>query len=651
MRVFFIGSLLSALVGLTACSPGGSETADAETGTAAATTATKTEPIKVLGRLVERSPLPDPKSSPYAECLFTASFLLHEPPSSVPTRITVVFEGYRERTLTPASRLATNDTCRLQIVPFADTPKSLQESQLIDTLDEIGLPLHWVREWTLQADALPSIATLPKDEEAPPAPPAPSPNPDQAVPLLSPLQAPAIRADLEHIETQLAERGGDWQQWSLDTAATVSELKRKLNVETSLVDQVGSNQVELLSLRPYYVSWDPDGALEAQVLGSLKALQRSFRKLGTDLILAPVPNRDEVVATHFAATNLPSPQRLRLLHHLLRHELEVIDLYSALVQGLREANDPLFYFGTKDYHPAAGTLRISARVIGKRIGRYDLPQSPPMTLLPTPYQSEKFFLTGTVAPTFRGYRLASEDGVPLVPPNASPVLVFGDSFVKVPESYGLPGANIAAHLAFETRVIPSYLTRPGAASRMNRNLARMPLTFLQNRKVAIFFFRIDDLFARKGEWESFDILGHRRLTEANFYDFHARAVPVAKYADGSAWSAWSCQPPTGAFPLKGKLGLPALAEPRRLQLDDSFPAGTYLLFFVIKSQSPTALSWSTKEAAETHPLKLEPGTNYFLRRFQLEESFSPRLHIPAQRGWLNIESIELRRLPEGPAER
>jgi hypothetical protein len=78
--------------------------------------------------------------------------------------------------------------------------------------------------------------------------------------------------------------------------------------------------------------------------------------------------------------------------------------------------------------------------------------------------------------------------------NSSPLLVIGDSFIGVPNDYGVFGADLLAHIAYETGIIPSRVQ--DVAATMMPRLSRMGKEFFKDRRVVVFAFSLNSMFGK-----------------------------------------------------------------------------------------------------------------------------------------------------------
>jgi|GEM_PF-5954645 len=603
------------------------------------------ETTKVVGLLVERSPLPDPKTSSYKDCLFTATVVLQDPPGDMAGRIAVAFSGFTNRIPTAAAALSTNRALRLELVAFHAAPRAIQQTRLADTLNEPGLPLYFAREWQMhQATELTAFEHPNATSGGAKGVPAPLNLEPQALaaglsPMavpegLSPFQQAFVERDIAHIEAQFEQAGGDWGDWQAKQAAQASDLLNQLRAQGKLVGTNQAGLVEWLSTDPFTREWNPEGEAERQLVVTMQQLRDNFRELGADLVVVPVPHRAEVTATFFTDTPLPHPPRLRAHLELLRAGVEVVDLFPALAAEMKTSTSPLYHYGTADIHPAAAALRTAARELAPRLER--ITDRPPT--LPELSQQR---VDGNTTYPFISLRTLSKQQ-PLNYPQDSPLLVIGDSFVRTPEAYGIQGANIAAHLAFETGLAPTYFIRVAESHRIAHHLGRMPLAYVQNRRVVVFFLNGDYLFPARRQWAAFDFLSQQREVERDVQVFHHEAKTVVKYDTTTGWDGWRCSP-SGGGPHKGTFGLSAARELRKVTIPATLPAGEHLFQLTVKSQHRSSLVWETGTRV---PFAFENYRCHILRRFETREPVEQvSIHVPFQSGWILIEALEIKSIP------
>ena len=111
--------------------------------------------------------------------------------------------------------------------------------------------------------------------------------------------------------------------------------------------------------------------------------------------------------------------------------------------------------------------------------------------------------------------ILSTSGEPYADDPDSPVLVLGDSFLRIYEQDEPGSAGFVAHLARELgRPIASIVNDGGASTRVRRQLARKP-EWLKNKRLVIWeFAERDSRFGQQG-WQNVTLPGASRPTSSS----------------------------------------------------------------------------------------------------------------------------------------
>jgi hypothetical protein len=279
-------------------------------------------------------------------------------------------------------------------------------------------------------------------------------------------RAEAIRRSADAIRGECAHAArGDWQNWQRDTERYRAQLFARIVALTDAAhaelprsgDEVleGSGGFPLFEIysRQYLNYLYEPGTLDLfRCERPVVAADRWLRGQGIDLIFVPVPKMTEVYVEHFVdpcpADGIIAPHVRQTLLELLEADVEVVDGWR-LFRPLREDGTEYLY-NTADPHWAPRAMRIMAKEIADRIGRYTFAArarfaAPIVQTSPGPYH----FTDNTA--TFDGYgkeflrpeqyaRAKKAQTTTLsevrllngqVPPDdpASPVMVIGNSYV------------------------------------------------------------------------------------------------------------------------------------------------------------------------------------------------------------------------------
>ena len=130
-------------------------------------------------RILEISPVPNPRETPYPDCL---THILCQPiteaGSPAGEKIDLVFIAFRKRVIYPAAKLKPKDEISLSAIPFGEASPEIQNLRQVNDLPVTDALILLVSHWDQQDDF---IASLPATE---PAPITPSSNRDLIIQTL-----------------------------------------------------------------------------------------------------------------------------------------------------------------------------------------------------------------------------------------------------------------------------------------------------------------------------------------------------------------------------------------------------------------------------------------------------------------------------------
>lgn len=480
--------------------------------------------IDVIAQIVVCSPLMDPARSEYKDCLFSAELSIIRSLSGAKTHRHVVafFPGFLDRKLQPEARLKLGDIVRVRLTPFERTPRAIQELQRSDAVDDFALTTWLCTASVKLTGSAESFGRSGAHEFLADESDRSTPTPAQiAYPRserASALRNHAIETDRRRIEADLARNGGTWKDWEDRLRAFHRDLQRQL--ATSPTGRLNSGRFHFRSMteHSYRELCDDMDAGKPGPLPMLSNLNRQLRLRGIDLIVVPIPHKEEVHADEFSslapADGIFLANRLRFLRQLLDADIEVVDLVPALREARREF-DWLFY-DADDFHPADGAIQVAAREVARRLERYDFRSAAGYVPLQSRLTAAEFTITdaaggmkigarypATVVEMLGGGRVLRENKE-----RNSPLVLMGDSVTIVPPQFG-DKATIRAHLAHLTGIVPDHLTSMGGSAQAMRHLAREGGHFLSDRAALVFVFAPTRLFgylSKTGEGAGWDLV-------------------------------------------------------------------------------------------------------------------------------------------------
>ncbi len=446
----------------------------------------------IVGTLVQVTRLPDPKRTPYADCLFTATFeaagVVSGP--TVEPRIILLLPGFlgrqyqKESSYTPSIRL------KARVIPHASMPDRIQQIQQIDDSEEATLPRYYA--------ATTEVVTA-FDEELQPTRARTRSDVltytpiDRRSPRARTERRRLVQHDLSVIKSLLQEHGGNWDRWYDETRACRQELAEA--IREGRAGWLGDTYFAASSAAS-------DRLYDPAFVHSLIAFRDYLENRHIDLIVLRIPMKGEVCADIFSRLppgNTYNPRLLQFYADLLEADVEVVTDVIAEATHSR-TNWPLMYWyqDPTEGHPAEGISWVIARSIAKRLSRYDLTetQQPMPFLLRETSETNRNFRTVFVWPRgnprfpagapVRYQTVMTRDRLPLpvTQANDSPVLMLGSSYIAGPNM--AVGASVPHYLAYLTGHVPNIFCRYGSDDSIPRSLAREGDGFLTNRVVCVF---------------------------------------------------------------------------------------------------------------------------------------------------------------------
>lgn len=441
--------------------------------------------ISFEGRIVATSQLPNPKTSPYTDCLFTLTVAPH---NSDEPHVLLTLEGFIDRTLTPYAKLQPGDLVRIEKAHyFEDMSKTYQARQIVDDIVRLDLPLLAGIKASKISAFSPSTGALlpsPKRQAGGLVPELPDRSVREA-------RAEAMRNDLRRLEAIRAAHGS-WADWHRDLAPFREELSTKLaKTETAYLHTNRFFFSDIDSSIGF--QWSDDDPRYQRVLNSLAKMRLEFSKAGTDLIVVPIPMKSMVYAEAFVENppvdRVLQPYWYKFMSDCLARDIEVVDLMPRFQEDVMKEDVTLYHYNTLDGHPTGQGAIAAAEEIGKRLDRYTF-RHPPVAYKVQKthyrYKSAEQLLFQPTLPFYAEVVLGLDDRYAPAD-ETSEILVIGDSMLTAPPF--CKGASLGAHIMRLAGIPCTFFKRPGSAPQIGTSLARVQdPTWFSNRKVCIFIF-------------------------------------------------------------------------------------------------------------------------------------------------------------------
>ena len=263
--------------------------------------------------------------------------------------------------------------------------------------------------------------------------------------------------------------------------------------------------------------WSP-GAADAQgdIVNAIISFRDQLAKRGIKLLIMPAPNKasiyPEMLAARAAGLSAPvNPTTRDVLAKLKGAGVEIVDLFEVFGAARRESDTA--YYLAQDSHWSPEGIRLAAAVVARKLFDAGWVAKGPVQYEMKPVTIERY---GDVLRMMRTPRIEglykpqpmnctqvvnTETGKLYEDDPNSPVLVLGDSFLRIFERDEPGSGGFIAHLAYHLGFgLTSLVNDGGASTLVRQQLARKP-TLLQGKKVVVWEFVERDIrFGTEG-WQ------------------------------------------------------------------------------------------------------------------------------------------------------
>ncbi len=264
--------------------------------------------------------------------------------------------------------------------------------------------------------------------------------------------------------------------------------------------------------------WSPDeGQIQGNVFDAVVSFRDELAKRGIKLLVMPAPNKASVYPEMLAAragrgSATVNRTTLDVLAKLKQAGVEVVDLFDVYAEARRKSGSPEYYLA-QDSHWSPEGMRLAAETVARRLldlgwvergtTKYEMRSVPVerygdvLKMIRVP-QVEKLYKPQQMNCT-RVVDAAS--GKPYADDPNSPVLVLGDSFLRIFERDEPGAGGFVAHLACNLGFgLSSIISDGGASTLVRQQLARKP-ALLKGKNVVVWEFVERDIrFGTEG-WQ------------------------------------------------------------------------------------------------------------------------------------------------------
>ncbi|MCX5769157.1 MAG: hypothetical protein NTZ09_02610 [Candidatus Hydrogenedentes bacterium] len=251
-----------------------------------------------------------------------------------------------------------------------------------------------------------------------------------------------------------------------------------------------------------YVLEPCDGLAEAAA--AIVAFRDALAERGIKLLVVPAPEKPSIYPERLGlfAQGLKKPMAThttRLIETLRNNGVECTDLFSTFAGA---SGKPLYL--VQDTHWAPGGMRLAAETVARRLAElgwvspgqavYDLKpvnllrQGDIVEMVQNPAIAERFEPEPIVCE-----QVIDAEQTPYKDAAESPVLVLGDSFLRIYERDEPGAAGFVAHLARELRMpLASIINDGGGSTLVRQELYRKP-ELLKGKRVVVWEFAERDI--------------------------------------------------------------------------------------------------------------------------------------------------------------
>jgi hypothetical protein len=256
---------------------------------------------------------------------------------------------------------------------------------------------------------------------------------------------------------------------------------------------------------------------QADLFQAIVAFRDDLARRGIELLVMPAPNKASVYPEKLAARAVDRTEPVNtmtrdVLARLREAGVEVLDLFE-LYEQAKQAPDALAYYLAQDSHWSPEGMRLAAEAAAHRLVDLGWVQRQPSPYETKPVSVQDYGDVLTMIRVPQVERLFEPQymnctrvvnaatGAPYADDPNAPVLVLGDSFLRIFERDEPGSGGFVAHLAGELGFgLSSIINDGGASTLVRQQLARKPARLEGKRVVVWEFVERDIRFGTEG-WQ------------------------------------------------------------------------------------------------------------------------------------------------------
>ncbi len=253
------------------------------------------------------------------------------------------------------------------------------------------------------------------------------------------------------------------------------------------------------------------------MLAAILAFRDDLAQRGIKLLVMPAPNKASVYPDMLTTRAAGVPESVNsatraILAKLKEAGVETVDLFELYAEARRKEKD-IEYYLAQDSHWSPAGMRLAAEAVAQRLLETGTVEKGTVGYELKPVAVERY---GDVLRMMRALHVerryepqrmnctqvvAAETGKAYQDDPNSPVLVLGDSFLRIYERDEPGSGGFVAHLAYHLGFgLTSIISDGGASTLVRQHLARRP-ALLQGKKVVVWeFVERDICFGTEG-WQ------------------------------------------------------------------------------------------------------------------------------------------------------